>query len=368
MKKLFPINVPVIELTRRVILSGGISARGIFILAGFYVKLIFAIPFSVMQSLRYGRRIRKTKITKAPVFILGHYRSGTTFLHKMMACDEQFGYLSTYDMVCPNSSLLFGKRLQQLLQFLVNSLKIKTSFFNNVIPKLSEPAEEDRFMMNKGSAFSPYWGFVFPKLKWLNFSDHYRDPLSRRRWKKEYEHTLKFISYKNNGKQLILKNPPNTERISMLLEMYPDAKFIYIYRNPFHLFYSMKNMWKRAILKYYCLQPVSETALEHIIFDHYNHLIKQYERDKSLIPPGNLAVVQYEMLEANPFEEIKLIYEKLNLPGFAIASGNIRKQLQQEARYRKFDYTFSNEVLERVKAHWSGSIKQGNYSASEITA
>ena len=67
-------------------------------------------------------------------------------------------------------------------------------------------------------------------------------------WKKEYLQTIKYITFKSKGKQLVLKSPPNTERICLLLQMFPQAKFIYIYRNPYHMYYSIKNMWKRAIL------------------------------------------------------------------------------------------------------------------------
>ncbi len=368
MRNIFPINFPIIELTRRTLLSGGISFKGVLILFGFYIKLIFALPFSILQFILYSGKINNTKLAKSPVFILGHYRSGTTLLHKMMACDEQFGFLTNYDMICPNSSLLFGKPLQQIIQFLINKLQIKTAFFNNVIPQLSEPAEEDRYLINKGSAFSPYWGFIFPKSKWLNFSENSNDQHYYERWKSEYEKTFKFISYKNNGKQLVLKNPPNTERIRLILELFPDAKFIYIYRNPFHLFYSMRNMWKKAILKYYCLQNLSESELEDVIFQHYNHLISQYENEKELIPDKNLVEVQFEELESHPLLLIKRIYYELNIPDFEIAEVRIRQQIQEEKKYKKFEYKFSTETYERIKSQWGRKINKDEYaSMNEIT-
>src|SRR4051812_42745993 len=115
-RKFLPIDIPLFELTRRLLNSGGISLKGVFILFVYYLKFFFALPGTFLQFLIYARQIKKTAISKDPVFILGHYRSGTTYLQKLMISDKRFGYLSNYDMICPNSSLLLGKRAQQLLQ------------------------------------------------------------------------------------------------------------------------------------------------------------------------------------------------------------------------------------------------------------
>jgi hypothetical protein len=339
-----------------------------FILFIYYLKFLFALPGTFLQFLFYSRQIKKTTISKDPVFILGHYRSGTTYLQKLMISDKRFGYLSNYDMVCPNSSLLLGKRMQQLLQFLINKLKIKNAFFNNDIVQLAEPCEEDRYLIGKGSPFTAYWGFVFPKCwyKWLNCSQQFMNPQYARCWKKAYLSTLKFVTFRNKGRQLVLKNPPNTERIRYLLEMFPNAKFVYIYRNPFHLFYSMKNVWIRAIRKYYCLQKISDTQIEEVIFRHFEYLVKQYEKDKKLIPDEQLIEVQYEELEAEPLAVLKRIYSELNLPEFETAKDGFLRQLEKEKQYQKFHYQFSENTFRRVEERWAPYVHQHNYHAAEL--
>src|SRR5436309_216791 len=42
----------------------------------------------LLQDAIYGRRVRRVKISEPPIFILGHWRTGTTLLHEMMICDE----------------------------------------------------------------------------------------------------------------------------------------------------------------------------------------------------------------------------------------------------------------------------------------
>jgi hypothetical protein len=361
-------NIPPIELTRRLLNSGGISSKGVIIIFAYYLKFIFALPAACLKLLFFSLKIRRTKILKQPVFILGHYRSGTTYLHKLMISDKQFGYLSNYEMVCPNTNLFFGKWMQQFIQFIINKLKIKNVFFNNSIAQLTEPCEEDRYLIGKGSAYTAYWGFVFPECwqKWLNCSFQFENSSYLLRWKKAYMNVLKQITFKNKGKQLVLKNPPNTERIKYLLEMFPEAKFIYIYRSPFDLFYSMKNMYINAIEKY-CLQKISETELEELIFQHFEYLTLQYEKDKNLIPPGHLTEVQYEALEANPVEVLKQIYSELSLPNVEEAAGNFLMQLQLEKQYRKFKYKVQQDTIKKVEERWMKYIHQWNYKPTELT-
>jgi len=147
-----------------------------YLLLGYYLQIIISLPFSVLQILVFGQRIRKTIISKDPDFILGHYRSCTTYLQKLMVCDKQFGCLTNCDALFSNSNLLFGQKMQPVFQRLINLFRIKNPFFHNSIVLLSEPDEEDDYLMNKASTYSAYWGLIFPKRwrDWLNFSPHSR--------------------------------------------------------------------------------------------------------------------------------------------------------------------------------------------------
>jgi hypothetical protein len=346
------INLPLLELARRVFISGGISGRGILLLVVYYIKLIAVLPAGFLQFLFYSGRIKKTKITQPPIFILGHYRSGTTYLHKLLSADERFGFVSYYDMICPNSSLLFGNVLKNTLQFFIDTLKLKTPFFNNTIPSLDEPAEEERFLINKGSACADYWRFVFPLKKntWRNNSQ--MDKAYYLRWQKEYLWLIKLMTYKNKGRQLILKSPPNTERIKSLLKIFPGAKFIYIYRNPYQVFYSTQNLWNRAIKKF-CLQKITDDKINEIIFDNYIHLSEQYEKDKHLIPSANLVEVEYEELEANPFTVLRKIYRKLNIADFETINTKLTVQIEKEKKYVRFKYNYDEATLKKIQNRWA---------------
>ncbi|MGN6617452.1 MAG: sulfotransferase family protein [Ilyomonas sp.] len=350
------------QLMQRAIASGNISAKGYLRLVVYILKSILVIPGSVLQFLFYSRRIKRTTITKAPIFILGYYRSGTTLLHKLIASDKQFGFVTYYDIICPNTALLFGKPLKKILQFFVKSFKIKTPFFNDTIPIMDEPAEEERFLINKASAYTDYWRFMFPLNwnRWKSVSEQLKDDKFREHWQKEYLSLLKMITYKNSNKQLVLKSPPNTELIKYLLKVFPQAKFIYIHRNPCHLFYSMKNLWCKAIKKY-CVHDISNEQVEEIIFNDYIQLTSQYEKDKCLIPVDHLIEIKYEELEKQPLSILKKIYKELNIPGFENAAGYFEKQIEKEKKYQKFQYKFDEDVLKKIERRWiSNSLKENH--------
>jgi hypothetical protein len=350
------------EFTRRLFKGGRISMRGLFLLPVYYVQLLAALPFGLIQHIIFSRRIHKTKIDKDPVFILGHYRSGTTYLQKLLVSNRDFACLRNYDALFVNTNLLFGQHMQKVFQGIINIFRIRNPFFNTSAAILSDPAEEDDFLMNKASAFTAYWGFVFPKKspEWLNQKEQFTDARFISEWKKAYVNTLKYATFKNSGRRLVLKNPPSTGRIRLLLELFPSAKFVFIHRNPYEVYYSTMTMWKKAILPYYSLQQISSQDLDDIIFGHYSFLMEQYEAQKHLIPEGNLIEISYEELMSDPYLGIQKIYSRLNLPGFEIWERSLGQTIAHEMNYRNNTYSYSGKTLQKISDNWEHFIKLWN--------
>jgi len=359
------VNFPLIEATRRLIAGGGISFIGLSKLLVYYLRMILSLPLSFLQYLIFERKIRRTVITKSPVFILGHYRSGTTYLQKLLIGGDHYGYLTNYDALFANSNLLMGRRMQGVFQKVISMFRIKNPFFNDRLVLLYEPTEEDDYLMNRISAYSAYWGLLFPKKwrEWLNCSAQMSVPEYLQGWKKEYIKTLKYITFKSRGKQLVLKSPPNTERVRFLLEMFPDAKFIFMYRNPYQMYYSIRNMWKVAILGYYSVQKITEKELDDIVFDHFDYLTERYLQDKSLIPPGNLIEISYEDLMRTPYDIVHQIYSELGLPGFEKIADDLKLQIANEKSYMPFQFSYSDETFRMIEARWGKYLRLWNYAA-----
>src|SRR3954471_14967658 len=57
-----------------------------------------------IERASFGRRIEAARV-EAPLFILGHYRSGTTHLHNLLALDPQFAAPTFFQVLNPHTFL-----------------------------------------------------------------------------------------------------------------------------------------------------------------------------------------------------------------------------------------------------------------------
>jgi hypothetical protein len=94
----------------RVLKQGKVQPKYYFKIFLTTLIVLISTPFHWWESLAFRRRFKKFKFKNPPVFILGHWRSGTTMLHNMMCVDPNAAYLTTYQSVFPNnmaSKLIF---------------------------------------------------------------------------------------------------------------------------------------------------------------------------------------------------------------------------------------------------------------------
>ena len=341
----------------------GFSISRIFFFIIYSVKTFLSFTSGLLEMIFYSRKIENVKITKPPLFILGHFRSGTTLLQKLLSCDDNFGYIKYVDVLCPVSAFIFPGITRKCMQFFIRFFKIKNVFFNNLDVNLDDPGEEDLYMSSGGSRYSTAWGFVFPRAittyfdKWTTF----QNDKNKKKWERAYNYHLKRITLKNNHKPLILKSPPNLARVRCLLEMFPDARFVFVYRNPYTIFYSMQKLWINVIGKYFALQKISGHERDEYIFSIYLKLMDQFEKDKGLIPEGNLIEIRYEDLEKDPAGEIERIYTSLGLPGVDHSIESIKHRIAGEKKYSAFTYQYEQRVLDQVYERWAYFIDKWNY-------
>jgi hypothetical protein len=163
------------------------------------------------------------------------------------------------------------------------------------------------------------------------------------------------------GKQLVLKNPANTARIKFLLESYPNAKFIHIYRNPYTIYLSTRYFYKKT-MENFMFQNVSNFLIEDSIIKIYKDLMKCYFAEKKLIPQGNLVEIKFEDLEKDAIGQLKKIYDTLSLPGFNKCKSKIEAYLGEQKNYRKNKFQLPKETIDKVEKQWGFTIKKWDYS------
>ena len=302
-------------------------------------------PFRIIESIYVKKKIKEIELKEDPIFILGHWRTGTTHLHKLLYQDDRFIYQTFPESMHPRIFLLFSR----ILNFLFFIFMPKTRPYDSMRMDTTFPGETDTSIMNI-SSYTQNMCFFFPEKRL-----HYRkyaemediSPKHREKWKEDLVLLFKKIQLKNPDKQLLIKNPPDTARIQILLETFPNAKFIYIYRNPYEVYSSSQRMFRYFFHQFVLQKPKYD--LDEFLLENYQILESYYHEKKILIQKNNLVEVRYENLVKNPLGELERIYFTLAFPGFEEAKKKFEDYLKSVGDYKVHKYTFSEE--EKIKIY-----------------
>ena len=178
-----------------------------------------------------------------------------------------------------------------------------------------------------------------------------------------YATALRKATLRSGGKRLALKNPAHSGRIPAILDLFPDAKFVFLARNPYDVFLSTRRLWL-SVMPRSQVQEIQPEQVDAYILRFYSQLMKQYLADRALIPEGNLVEMRFEDLEAEPLAQLSLVYETLGLPGFSEAESAFGAYLQSVAGYQKNRYDLNGSVIATVNQHWRFAFEEwGLYSA-----
>jgi hypothetical protein len=342
--------------------SGGIDARYLPRVLFVTLTTLLTGPLRVYERMRYDRAVRHTQIQPEPIFIVGHWRTGTTHLHLLLCEDPQFGFVTTFQTLAPGFCLVGQGIIKRIVAYWLEKGH-PTRLIDNVPLRIDAPQEEE-FAMANVTPNSFLHIFSFPRqaadlfARTTLFQGISADALAE--WSACYLEILRKATLHADGKRLMLKNCADAGRIQVLLELFPNAKFIHVCRNPYDLFLSTRRLWE-VVLWRSQLQEIDTAEIDHLILQFYPQLMQQYLANRALIPAENLVEVRFEELEANPLAETRRIYETLGLPGFSNAEPAFRAYLASVADYRKNEYRLTADVIDRVNRHWSFAFDAWGY-------
>lgn len=310
-----------------------------------------------LQRLIYGRALKRTQIDQAPIFIIGHWRTGTTLLHEFLALDERHAYPTTYECMEPNHFLLTEHLFTRWLPFFSPASRP----MDNMAAGFARP-QEDEFALCMLGQSSPYLTVAFP-----NQPDKYEEyfdleklsPRALASWKRTFAQFLKELTYKHK-KRLILKSPTHSYRIKVLLEMFPDARFIHIVRNPYVVYPSTLNLWK-SLYRAFALERPTLQGLEKLVLKNFVHLYNKVEEGKALVDFDRFYELHYEDLVRDPVGQMGALYDHLGLGGFEHLLPKLEKYLADNRGYETNRYRLSEEDAAKVAENWGDVVRAYGY-------
>jgi len=319
----------------------------------------FMSPFSLKERILYDGRIQKTELTKPPIFIIGHWRSGTTYLHNLLSQDTNLGYFSTFQAYLPAIFL----SNESLFKPLVSASVPEKRPMDDVLMSADYP-QEDQYAIGAFSPYSYYNGWFFPQnMEYYNkfICMENASQFTINEWKRIYLYLLKKITLQQQGKQLILKNQDNTGKIKLLLEMFPDSKFIFMYRNPYTLYCSMMKFMS-IVLPRFCVQtPPLLDVVEQSMMNLYSKMTKKYLNERTSIPADNLIEVRYEDYISYPLKHLETIYKQFKIEGYAQIKPVFQTYLSTQAKIKLDQYPIHEDIKQKVESIWGFALKEFGY-------
>ena len=317
-----------------------------------------------IQSLWFRRRVCAVRPPEDPVFIVGHWRTGTTMLHELMSLDPRHRCPTTYESLSPNHFLLSEQVVRRFFGFILPRKRP----FDNVRMSFDRPQEDEAALCLRGQP-SPFLTVAFPSRPPMDPAYVDLEGLSPRqlaRWKSRLMRFLQLLLFKRPGR-LVLKSPQHTFRLKVLKEMFPRAKFIHMVRDPYVVYPSTMHFW-RTMYETYGLQSFDVGALREHVFSTFEQMHAKVEATRTLIAAGHFYELRYEDLASDPVEQMESLYEFLDLGDFDVVRPAVEKFAERSKRYRTNQYPLDAPTRDEIAHRWADYFVKYGYATSEISA
>lgn len=312
-------------------------------------------PFSAAEHLVTADRARRASAEMpAPVFILGHWRSGTTHLYNLMAAGGGFGYVPPIAVGLPWDMGGLARILRPVLERALP----RTRWIDRMEVTPTSP-QEDEIALASMSDISFYHALYLPRRfdalldRGLFLGGVTEAEITRWEDRLRLFHGRLWLRFQ---KPLLIKNPVYTARIPQMLRLYPEARFIFLHRRPTDVVRSMRNFHAR-LLEVMALQHVpNDLDIDTSILRVFDRMMARYVEDAAALGPDRLIEIGYDMLAADPLGTVREIHEALDLPGYAMALPGIEAHLAAVRRFQpnRFDPDPAFDArAERALGRWS---------------
>ena len=299
----------------------GLRARPIVLSLFALFELFTALCLLIDDVLFRGWRRAELR---APVFVIGNPRSGTTILHRVMARDEDnFFFFRTWQIMFPavvqKTALAGVGRVDRWLGSPLRRLIARVEgrhlddFGRLHELGLFKPEEDHTVLVHV--LRSPDLALLFPGEGFdiLARFDVETPAPARRAAIEFYTRCARRQAFWAGGRRVLLsKSPWHSGRVESLAQQFPDCRFVYLVRNPLDVVASVISLLRAIVRETSGVDPRSafdESAYETVKFFYADPLARL-----AALPAERVAFVKYDDLMREPEQVIERIYRQLGLP------------------------------------------------------
>lgn len=316
-----------------------------------------------ISRLCFSRRIERRPMSGAPLFVLGHWRTGTTLLHELLTLDRRFAYPTLYECTFPQHFLLTETLMTRLTK---RFFPIKRSQ-DDMMVTFSSPGEDEIGLAGLGAG-SIYQASMFPsrtqeRVAYLDLLE--LPPAKLDHWKRVFQRHLRELDYRH-GKPLVLKSPPHTARVKTLVSIFPEAKFVNIVRDPKVVFSSTLKMWNN-LTRMLSLELIGDWNVEDPLIENYRRMHESLREARPLVPAGHFSDVRYEDLVRDPVGQMERIYQELELGGFDEVRPAIKAYFARNRDVRGGRYELTPDQALKVERGLAEVIEETGYAAPGLS-
>ncbi|MFN7175105.1 MAG: sulfotransferase family protein, partial [Thermaurantiacus tibetensis] len=322
-------------------------------------------PFTLLEKAVTAALVPPISELPPPLFVLGHWRSGTTHLVNILG-QADFAYVPPVAVGMPWEMLTLGRLLRPLLERALPEGR----YIDRVAVTPTSPQEDEIAIANM-SAISFYHGIYLPSgfdrfvPRGLFFEGASKADVAE--WTEAFVLFTRKVSWAAGRKPALVKNPVYTARAGMLRKLFPRAKFIHIHRDPFDVFLSMRNFWAR-LFEALALQPFDHVDIDEVVLSTYARMMTAFEEQTRGWAAPDFVEVAYADLDARPLETVAHIYEALALPGFNAVRPKMAAYLETVKSFEKNRFRGDAEAVAKVSQRWAHWIAKWGYATPSPAA
>lgn len=281
---------------------------------------------------------------KNPVVIVGPMRSGTTRLHRLLASDQRFAHLRSFETISPVPRPEFEDVLAGEKEDFRPKLAAR-------IMKVARLANPRTLSIHPTGPYEPEeeLGLLVASMWSMKHDAQWHVP-SYAQWcegenpVEAYRHManlLRLIGWSQQESSLrpwILKTPQHMLDLPALLEVFPDARLIFTHRDPKQVVGSAASLaWNQTII-YSDHNDPAQTGRQWL--GKTATMIERMRAARDAIPRDRMIDVQYDDMETDWRGTMERVYRFLELD-MAPAVDGMQRFLDRSARLKRRPHRYS---------------------------